>query len=498
MNVYSATKRAACDRCHKLKMRCSGPVGERSEQCHRCRAADVHCNYSAPRKPGRPPIANKIIGPEKDAVFPASNGGVAKSFEGMEDMRDSWVDNMLGEQSEELPEAEVLAIPRTDDTNPSLNWSDLGFLEDHIMIDSLQQSEQVSLAFPSWASDTGQDYEARSHTSESECQPRTLSIPVNKMQLEQEATEFVSTQRRRSSSGTMLASFSQQQAWPVTVGTPESVAELGQSTAENTTRGYKKHFSEFHLRLALPISLEDNISWNSLEQSASDILESSEIFLELASFKLPQGIKRRAAQSRGLNIPESQHRQQQFRARFSRDNVHSEGGEDEHDSPTTTFVPDTAAVLHLLAFAMRLSEMHHNLFATVYRYMQQQNPNGLEHRDGKINNTTRPVDFALSSPLSVRFSIAGVAFAPQPCFQRQLLLQACAHYLSNIQKAICGIEVLGSHRDASASTQILDEGSLSEAALVRSLAMQHQQKQMEKVREVLAKIRQDFDIIVHL
>lgn len=491
-------KRAACDRCHKLKMRCSGPVCKRSGICHRCRAAGVHCNYSAPRKPGRPPLANRSIGSNKDAVVPASSRGTAQSFNGVEDIQDSCAEKILESQNKEISEAEVLAIMRTDDTNPSLNWSDLTCLEENTMIYSLQQSEQVNHAFPNWAPGTEQDSEAWSHASERQWQPKTPSILVNERQLEQEPTGFGNDQRRGSTSDNVLSSFSQQQVTPVTIDTPELVAELDQSTAENTPSVYRQQFSEFHLRLALHISLEDDISWKRLEQSAADVFESCELFLELASFKLLQGIKRRSAQSHGLNMPESQHRHQSFLARFSEDNVHSGRGSDDSDNPKSTFVPDTAAVLHLFAFAMRLSEMHHNLFAAVYRYMQQQNPSNLESREGGINNTTRHVDFALSSPLSVRFSIAGVVFAPKPCFQLQLLLQACAHYLSNIRKAISGVQVFESHRDASASTQSLSQGSLSEAAVVRTLAMQHQQKQMEKVREILAKIRQEFDIDVHL
>lgn len=484
MNVYTATKRAACDRCHKMKMRCSVPMGERSKQCHRCRIANVHCNYSAPRKPGRPPTANKTVGPKEHVWIPRSNSAAAQPLDEIKVVQDCWKEGILGKQGGEFSEAEVLASLRTHNTAPSLNWSGLGFLEDSTMINSFQQSEKISLPFSSWAPDTDHDHKAQKYTNESEWQPTTLLTPASRTQLEREPTRSGSSQ-------------AQQQVKRATVGTSESFAGIFQSTTETRTSGYRQHFSDFHLRLARAINLEDNISWARLEQSAADVLESSEIFLELANFELPQRNKRPLAQFYGQNIPEPQCRQQPPRARLSGDSVQSKGEEDTKHIPTSTFVPDSAAVLHLLAFSMRLSEMHHNLFVTIYKYMQQQRRNGLSPRDESINNTARNLNPALSSPLSVRFSIAGIVFAPQPCFQLQLLLQAGAHYLSNIQEAICGLEVLESHGDASERLQIMNQGSVSEAALIRALTMQHQQKQMDGVREVLAKLRQEFGINVH-
>lgn len=484
MNVYTATKRAACDRCHKMKMRCSVPMGERSKQCHRCRIADVHCNYSAPRKPGRPPTANKTVGPKEHVWVPQSDSVAAQPLDEIKVFQDSWKEGILGKQGEGFSEAEVLTSLRTHNTAPSLNWSGLGFLEDSTMINSFQQSEKISLPFSSWTSNTDHDYEVQNYTNESEWQPTTLLTPASRTQLERGPTRYGSSQ-------------SQQQVKRATDGTSEFFAEFLHSTTETRTARYRQHFSDFHLRLTRAINLEDNISWKRLEESAADVFESSEIFLELANFKLPQGHKRPLAQFQDLDIPGPQRCQQPPRVRFSGDNLQSKGREDMMNITTSTFVPDTEAVLHLLAFSMRLSEMYRNLFATVYRYMQQQRRNGLGQRDESINNTAHNLNSALSSPLSVRLSISGVVFAPQPCFQLQLLLQAGAHYLSNIQEVICGLEMSESHGDASESLQILNQGSVSEAALIRALTMQHQQKQRDAVREVLTKLRQEFEINVH-
>lgn len=484
MKVYTATKRAACDRCHKMKMRCSGPVGEGSKQCHRCRTADVHCNYSAPRRPGRPPTANKTVEPKEHAAVPQSSNSAAQPLNEIKVAQESGKEGALGKQSDGFTEAEILALLRTNNTAPNLNWSNLGFLEDDTMVHSFYQSEQIGPAFLSGAPDTDHYYETRSYINESEWRTTTLWTPIGRTEVEREPTRSGSSQ-------------SQQQAWRATIGTSASFAGLCQSTTESGMSGYRQNFSDFHLRLARAINLEDNISWKRLEQSAADILESSEIFLELANFNLPQGNKRPLAQFQGLNIPGPQTRHQPPGAPFRGDNIQSKGGEDMNYIPTSTFVPDTMAVLHLLAFSVRLSEMHSNLFAAVYRYMQQQRRNGISRRDGGIRNRAHHLNPALSSPLSVHFSIAGVVFAPQPCFQLQLLLQAVVHYLSNIQGAICRLEVLESHCDASESLQILNQGLVSEAALIRALTMQHHQRQMSGVREILTKLRQEFEINVH-
>ena len=47
-----SAKRAACDRCHKMKMQCK--TDGSGQQCQRCRAANANCHYSEPGKPGRP------------------------------------------------------------------------------------------------------------------------------------------------------------------------------------------------------------------------------------------------------------------------------------------------------------------------------------------------------------------------------------------------------------------------------------------------------------
>lgn len=54
-----SAKRAACDRCHKMKMQCK--TDGSGQQCQRCRAANVNCHYSEPGKPGRP-VSNAGVG----------------------------------------------------------------------------------------------------------------------------------------------------------------------------------------------------------------------------------------------------------------------------------------------------------------------------------------------------------------------------------------------------------------------------------------------------
>ncbi|KAK7225153.1 hypothetical protein V2G26_013156 [Clonostachys chloroleuca] len=47
-------KRAACDRCHTMKMQCK--TDSSGKICRRCRNAGVECRYSEPGRPGRPTI----------------------------------------------------------------------------------------------------------------------------------------------------------------------------------------------------------------------------------------------------------------------------------------------------------------------------------------------------------------------------------------------------------------------------------------------------------
>jgi len=50
-------KRAACDRCHQIKNRCSREPGCR--ECERCTRLGITCNYSAPLRMGRPMVKDR-------------------------------------------------------------------------------------------------------------------------------------------------------------------------------------------------------------------------------------------------------------------------------------------------------------------------------------------------------------------------------------------------------------------------------------------------------
>ena len=97
--------------------------------------------------------------------------------------------------------------------------------------------------------------------------------------------------------------------------------------------------------------------------------------------------------------------------------------------PTGPFAPDMATVLQLVVFSMRLTELHHELYSAVYRYLQRHD--SIQHTMSETN-TSFPAcakDAGSLPPLSVSLSVAGVALAPHPRFQLELMLQAGAHYL---------------------------------------------------------------------
>jgi hypothetical protein len=50
--LLTALKRAACDRCHAAKSRCSRHSS--SGKCERCKRLSMTCTYSAPKRMGRP------------------------------------------------------------------------------------------------------------------------------------------------------------------------------------------------------------------------------------------------------------------------------------------------------------------------------------------------------------------------------------------------------------------------------------------------------------
>ena len=109
-----SSKRAACDRCHKMKMQCK--ADECSGECVRYRTAKVHCNYSKPRKPGRPSTSAGSVLVQgvsanaeltKEASLPPKRGSVDdKTW-----MQDFLLDDGILQGTWQFTEAEIESWP---------------------------------------------------------------------------------------------------------------------------------------------------------------------------------------------------------------------------------------------------------------------------------------------------------------------------------------------------------------------------------------------------
>ena len=208
--------------------------------------------------------------------------------------------------------------------------------------------------------------------------------------------------------------------------------------------------SDFNVRLARAVDLGPDVGSLQVEQTAAHVLESSAIFLDLVNSFQRSG--RRDNKTQGA----SRHRQLQrgntqsllavagldshgSHESGNRDNGMDNNSSNNHDSCVedgeevaaavlaAPFTPDVATVLQLVVFSMRLTELHHDLYSAIYRYLQDEH---LQHTAEETN-----ASFSLSNaagplfPLLASLTIAGVVLTPHPRFQLELVLQAGAHYL---------------------------------------------------------------------
>lgn len=267
---------------------------------------------------------------------------------------------------------------------------------------------------------------------------------------------------------------SEQITTPTLTASPRTVYDASQ---------YLQRLSEFNTGLSSPIAgLNDLnptpdqgtaisqhlsiITTDQLEQAAKHVLQSSAMFLDL------------------LQFPSS-----------STDKSISHSSE-----PAPPLLPDMVARLQLLVSYMRLTELHHGLYSAVYNHLQHQKTGGTS-ASGAEPAPERPAQFALS--------VAGVsltAIRGHPRFQLQLLLQTSAHYLGCIQDELdlpTPLRVSGLfHRNMSFKSAKSDKASLlgqrgsAEAALlVHTLMMHDQEPKLQRISDVLDKLRRDFGIV---
>ncbi|KAK4180910.1 hypothetical protein QBC36DRAFT_318991 [Triangularia setosa] len=318
----SAGKRAACDRCHALKMRCvvdqtDGFGGQR--RCRRCHGARVACNYSVPGRSGRPPtkpggqllttnttrpglvstpsslFSSIQLAPSLASTTDARGFSFAQKTTPISPRSNSWTDTVALLQQE--PYA----------TSP---WDSLAHQDDWMGGQSLAESRYLDNYNPS---------QPNMHPT---CPMPAVAGPNSSPQT-QASTGTLDLSpddrpRRESASASSAAS-------------PPEPRYDGQQ--------YLQRLSEFNVRLSHPVgftpdgSASSPVSPDQLEHAATHILSSSTAFLELISY------------------PSST------------------------NTPTT---PDMAARLQLLVSYMRLTELHCGLYAAVYGYLKHATPNSGE------------------------------------------------------------------------------------------------------------------------
>ena len=242
-----------------------------------------------------------------------------------------------------------------------------------------------------------------------------------------------------------------------------------------------QRLSDFNARLARAVDLGPDVGSTQVEQAAAHVLECSVIFLGIVNFLQSSG-------RRDVETHEGSRKRQRERSNTqSTGSVGSLDGHDDHDSEneddmvisndnnnnnsssrssnennvitnnggsnhrdsrvedvdavagasflTGPFTPDMATVLQLVVFSMRLTELHHDLYSAIYRYLQQH-----EHVRNMTDATNVTSSFSPSTaarslfPIPVFLTIAGVALAPHPRFQLELVLQAGAHYLERSKR----------------------------------------------------------------
>ncbi|KAK3902480.1 hypothetical protein C8A05DRAFT_33825 [Staphylotrichum tortipilum] len=302
-----------------------------------------------------------------------------------------------------------------------------------------------------------------------------------------------------------------------------------------------QRLSDFNARLARAADLGPDVGPIQVEQAAAHVLESSVIFLGLVNFLQSSGRRDVETHEEGSRKRQRQRSNTQSTSSMESPDGHDSGNEDDmiisndnnggssssssnesnvitnsnsssnhrdgrvEDSDavaasflTGPFAPDMATVLQLVVFSMRLTELHHDLYFAIYRYLQQH-----EHARNLTDATNRTSSFSPNTaagslfPIPVSLTIAGVPLAPHPRFQLELVLQAGAHYLERIQDALSGLKAL--RPDVSGPLRMIpQQRSVSGALLVRLLMMQDQQGRMGAIREVLSKLREEFSIVVQL
>ncbi|RYO87178.1 hypothetical protein DL766_003984 [Monosporascus sp. MC13-8B] len=158
-------------------------------------------------------------------------------------------------------------------------------------------------------------------------------------------------------------------------------------------RNWMEHFAYFQLKIARTMRSAAYLGPAQLEKEAAHVLQNSLEFLELV-----QMLETVAYECKGSH----------------------------HPPPV-----GTAVFLQLSSMSMRLTEMHHWLYSSIYHCLQRREADLTAHDSA-----------AGDGEECLLFSIAGVELIPSPNLRLQMLLQTAVHYLNRIQKSRGRLEAL--------------------------------------------------------
>ncbi|KAK0716603.1 hypothetical protein B0T21DRAFT_415318 [Apiosordaria backusii] len=436
----SAGKRAACDRCHGLKMRCvvDQTDGSGQRRCRRCHGARVACNYSVPGRSGRPPTK-----PGGQILTTQGTGtGTNNTRPGLVSTPSSLFSSIqVAPSLASTVDTQVYAFAQKTPVSPRSNsWTDTV---------ALLQPE--SYATSPWDSLPHQDdwmggqslVEHRYLDHGNQAQPNmhpTRPIPA--------VAGMDSSPQTQASTGTLELSPDDRPRQAST--STSSIASPPEARYDG--QQYLQRLSEFNVRLSHPVGLtpdgsaSSRVSPGQLEHAATHVLSSSTAFLELIGYP-----------SSGMP-----------------------------PSPT----PDMAARLQLLVSYMRLTELHYGLYAAVYGYLKHTPPNAGE----------RPPDLGLS--LSGVALCPSPRFQMQILLQTAThylcLIQEALGLPAPLQ--LKAFRQPGSaHGTASEKTNLLGQpGSAETAMLVHTLMMHDQESRLKGMMDMLERLKTEFGIVVML
>lgn len=240
---------------------------------------------------------------------------------------------------------------------------------------------------------------------------------------------------------------------------PQPQSPMFEATATRLVdQDYMQQLAHFQVTIARMIDCGGHSDPATLEQEAAHVLESSAKFLELI-----HAFADVAEPPFPPHLPNTS-----WMSYDCAENHHTGKGPKESSSL------NTAVFLQLTSISMRLIELHHWIYSSIYRCFQR-DPDTVN--TDTAGNCERP-------PLL--FAIAGVRLTPTPFFRLQMLVHAGVYHLGRIQKTLSELEAFRFERTL--------EESPSLPAQTGMLINEDRVLRMAKIRSVLAKLEEEFGI----